>query len=478
MLTGEPLAVHKKIGDKVIAGSINMTGSFLFEVHGVGDKTVLSEIINLVKSAQMSKPKLAKLADKVAKVFIPAMILIAISTALIWWYFGPEPKVFYAVSTFMTILIIACPCAVGLAVPVALMVGLGRSAIKGVLIRDTSCLSNMDKLDYVLLDKTGTITEGKPTVMAVETATAYTVKDCLTLIKALESGSEHPLSGAILNCQPEIKADMKVSGFTMVSGSGIMGKIKGKTYFVGSKDWIKSKLKMESQRPAGGELNQTCTFERVVLQKKLEFPESSLFINNHFTQVFLADEHNVLARIDISDAIKHDSELAINQLRKNGMKVAMVTGDNQENANYIASHVGLDAVYANCKPEDKINIVKTLQQNHVVAFVGDGINDAPSLVQADVGIAMGGGTDVALQSAGIMLMRSSLVGVNDAITIGRAMNRNMQQNLFGSFIYNIIAVGIAAGTLYPFWHILLNPIIASIAMSLSSITVILNALRL
>lgn len=450
MLTGESLAVHKKLDDKVIAGSINTTGSFLFKVDGVGDDTVLSEIIQLVKSAQMSKPLLSKLADKVAKVFIPAMALIAVSTALIWWFIGPEPKAFYAISTFMTILIISCPCAVGLAVPVALMVGLGRSACKGVLIRDTSCLSSINKLDYVLLDKTGTITEGKPAVMALETAASYTVKDCLLLIKALESKSEHPLAGAILGCQPEIQADLMVEDFEMVSGSGISGKMGGKTYFVGSRDWIKEELKIES----------------------------SLFINNHFTQVFLADEHNVLARIDISDAIKLDSELAIKELRKNGMKVAMVTGDNQENANYIASLVGLDAVYANCKPQDKINIVKILQQNYIVAFVGDGINDAPSLVRADVGIAMGGGTDVALQSASIILMRSSLVGVNDAIRIGRAINRNMQQNLFGSFIYNIIAVAIAAGVLYPVWHILLNPIIASVAMSLSSITVILNALRL
>jgi len=450
MLTGEPLAVHKQVDDKVIAGSINTIGSFLFEVRGVGADTVLSEIIKLVKSAQMSKPGLSKLADRVAKVFIPVMILIAIITALVWWFIGPEPRDFYAVSTFMTILIIACPCAVGLAIPVALMVGLGRSASKGVLIRDTSCLSNIDKLDYVLLDKTGTITEGKPSVIAVETSASYTVKDCLRLIKVLESKSEHPLAGAILSCQPDIQADGVVEDFTMVSGNGIKGKINGKAYFVGSSDWIRQELKIDS----------------------------SLFINNHFSQVFLADEHRVLARIDISDAIKHDSELAIKKLRQNGMKVAMVTGDNQENANYIASQVGLDAVYANCKPQDKINIVKTLQQNYIVAFVGDGINDAPSLVQADVGIAMGGGTDIAVQSAGITLMRSSLVGVNDAITIGRAIKRNMQQNLFGSFIYNVIAVVIAAGALYPVWHILLNPIIASVAMSLSSITVILNALRL
>jgi Cu+-exporting ATPase len=450
MLTGEPLAVYKKIGDNIIAGSINTQGSFLFEAHKVGDDTLLSEIIQLVKSAQMSKPKLAQIANSVAKIFIPMMILIAIISALIWWFLGPQPKVFYTVSVFMTILLIACPCSVGLAIPVALMVGLGKSATKGILIRDTSCLSNIDKLDYVLLDKTGTITEGRPTVMAIETATSYTVKDILYLVKSLESKSSHPLASAILNCQLDVQADLLVEDFLAIGGCGIQGKINGETYYVGSKEWISGKLQINS----------------------------SLFIDNHFTQMFLSDGQNILARIDIGDAIKPDSENAIKQLRQNGMKVAMVTGDSQENAKYIATLVGLDAVYANCKPQDKIDIIKKLQGDHVVAFVGDGINDAPGLVQADVGIAMGSGIDAALQSAGIILMRSSLVRVNDAIIIGRAINKNMKQNLFGSFVYNVIAVLVAAGVFYPLWHVLLNPIIASIAMSLSSITVILNALRL
>ncbi|MFN7094808.1 MAG: heavy metal translocating P-type ATPase, partial [Burkholderiales bacterium] len=373
--------------------------------------------------------------------------------AAIWWLIGPEPRVFYTVSIFMTILIIACPCSVGLAIPVALMVGLGRSATKGILIRDASCLSDINKLDYVLLDKTGTITEGKPKVIELVTHPEYTAQDCLLLMKALESNSEHPLAHAIINYQPELQPRLTVEDFKMVAGGGLSGQIEDKQYFVGSKNWLSSEV------PHG--------------------TNSNLLVDNHFTQVFLADEDKVLARVDITDAVKPDSAAAIKVLQAKGIKVAMVTGDNQDNADYIARQVKLDSVYANCKPQDKINIVKELQrQGHIVAFVGDGINDAPSLTQANVGIAVGNGTDIAIQSANITLMRNSLIGVSDAIVIGKAINNNMRQNLFGSFVYNSIAVVVAAGALYPVAQILLNPIIASAAMSLSSITVILNAMRL
>ena len=450
MLTGEPLPIHKKINGNVIAGSVNTNGTFIFSVTGVGGETLLSEIINLVRSAQMSKPALAKLADNVAKIFVPTIIIFAILTALIWLVIGPEPRVFYGVSTFMTILIIACPCSVGLAIPVALMVGLGKSASKGVLIRNASCLTSLSNLSYVLLDKTGTITEGKPTVIGMETKEADTEQECLHLLKALENNSEHPIASAILNYLPDLQPNILVEEFIMVSGSGVRAKINGKTYLAGSKEWMLEENHLQS----------------------------NLFIDNHCTQVFLSDTKNILARIDINDKVKPDSAKAIHDLYQMGLNVAMVTGDNKENANYIASLVGLDTIYASCKPADKINIVKQLQQTYTVAFVGDGINDAPSLIQADVGIAIGGGTDVAMQSADITLMRGSLTLLKDTILIGHAINRNMRQNLFGSFIYNTVAVFIAAGLLYPIWHILLNPIIASLAMSLSSITVILNALRL
>lgn len=447
MLTGESLAVNKKTGDTVIAGSISVDGAFLFSVEKVGSDTVLSEIINLVKSAQMSKPELAKIADKVTKIFVPAIILIAIITSLIWWFIGPEPRILYTFSTFMTILIISCPCSVGLAVPVALMVGLGKSAAKGILIRNPGCLSNIAKLEYVLLDKTGTITQGKPSVISLITEPGYDTDECLRLFKTLEQNSGHPLAWAILNYKPEIEPNLTVENFTVISGSGISGKINGKTYLVGTKELAGKKI------------------------------SSNLFVENHFTQVFLSDTNKILARIDISDTIKPDSALAIRQLQRSGVKVAMATGDNQDNANYIANLINLDKVYANCKPRDKLNIIKQLRPA-IVAFVGDGINDAPGLVQADVGIAIGSGTDIAIESADIILMRDSLLGVAQAIAIGSAINRNMRQNLFGSFIYNTAAVLIAAGILYPIWHILLNPIIASAAMSLSSITVIMNALRL
>lgn len=449
MLSGEPLAINKKPGDKVIAGSINTNGVFIFSVTAIGSNTVLAEIIQLVKSAQMSKPPLAKLADKVAKVFVPAVIVIAACSAILWLTFGPTPKIFYSVSVFMTVLIIACPCSVGLAIPVALMVGLGRSATKGILIRDASCLNIISKLDYVLVDKTGTITSGKPEV--VDFVTTIEANKYLELAKALESNSEHPLAHAVLTYKPTVVSTYKVTDFAMVSGGGISGIIDGTKYFLGSSNWLSNIVKS---------------------------PNTLDDQNNH-TRIFLADENQVLARLDISDTIKPDSILAIEKLHNMGIKVAMVTGDNEDNAMHIAGLVKIDQVYANKKPGDKIKVVQELQaKGQKVAFVGDGINDAPSLAQANVGIAIGNGSDIAMNSANITLMKNSLLGISDAITIGQKINKNMYQNLFGSFIYNSAAVIIAAGALYPIWHILLNPIIASIAMSLSSITVIFNALRL
>jgi Cu+-exporting ATPase len=451
MITGEPIAIYKKANDKVIAGSINTNGSFTFQASGVGNNTFLAEIIKLVKDAQISKPELAKLADKVAGIFVPTIILIAIFSALIWYFIGPEPKMFYSVSIFMTVLIIACPCSVGLAVPVALMVGLGKSATKGILIRDTSCLSKIDKLDYILLDKTGTITKGKPEVVNFQVSDGYSKSECLSIIKSLENNSEHPLAAAMLTFASNNDTTMlETTEFEMIAGSGLSAVINDIKYYIVSKHYVQNSLHLDSE----------------------------LIVRNHFTQAFLATDNDVLARIDISDTIKDDSINAIKKLQSIGLKVAMVTGDNQENAEYIAEQIGLDKVYANCKPQDKIEIVKSMQENYNVAFVGDGINDAPSLVQADVGIAIGSGTDIAMQSAQITLINSSLDGISKAITIGKSINKNMKQNLFGSFVYNTLAVAIAAGALYPFGHVLLNPIIASTAMSLSSITVILNALRL
>lgn len=451
MLTGESMAISKKPGEKVIAGTININGMFLFTVTSVGDHTLLARIIELVRTAQMSKPNLAKLADRVASIFVPTIIMIAIIAAIIWWIYAPLPRGFYTLSVFMTILIIACPCSVGLAIPVSLMVGLSKSAQHGILIKEPDVLGVMNKLDYVLLDKTGTITEGKPQVVGFVTKYNQNCDEYLKIMKGLEKNSEHPIATAILNYHQDILNTLEITNFARINNGGIQGMVNGKKYWLGSQTWVATQVKTPNLITA----------------------------NNHFTQIFLADETGFLARADIFDQVKPDSAIAIDKLNQMGIKVAIVSGDTNENVTEVAHQVGIDTIYPNCKPQDKIKIVYDLQhQKNRVAFVGDGINDAPSLTQADVGIAIGGGTDVAIQSADITLISNSLIGVSQAINIAKAINRNMQQNLFGSFIYNILAVAIAAGILYPIWHILLNPIIASVAMSLSSITVIMNALRL
>ncbi len=447
MLTGEAIAIHKTIENKVAAGTINTTGSFLFKALAVGTKTMLAEIVELVKTAQMSKPELSKIADKVSLIFVPAIISIAVIAAILWLVLGPEPRIFHMISVFMTVLIIACPCSVGLAIPVALIVGLGKSAAFGVLIRDASCLDAMNKLDYILLDKTGTITEGKPQVINFISS----FNDALNIMKTIESNSEHPIAKAILSYKPEIMNNLSCNDFQSEAGMGISGIINEKRYFIGSENYIVGKIKISNAFKA----------------------------KTSYTQIFLANEYEVLARVDIADKIKSDSAAAIAKIRGNGIKIAMVTGDNEANAMAIAKQVNIDKVYANCSPTEKVNIIHNLRNNkYVVAFVGDGINDAPSLATADVGIAMGGGTDIAMQSANITLLQNSLFGIHKAILVGKAINRNMQQNLLGAFIYNVVAVIIATGLFYPVWHVLLNPIIASITMSLSSITVIMNALRL
>lgn len=449
MLSGEAIPLHKKIGSKVIAGSINTSGSFCFSVVAVGGNTVLAEIITLIKNAQNSKPKLAKLADKIAGIFVPVIILIALIAATIWYLIGPAPQIFYAISIFMTVLIIACPCSVGLAIPTSLMVGLGRSAHHGILIQKPTCLEAITKLDYILLDKTGTITEGKPQVTYIQSNNP----DGLSIAKSLEQNSEHPLAQAILNYKPEILAS-PVAHFNSVTGGGVTGEINQVQYYAGNLNWIK----------------------QVSIANDIE---QYMDETSHATQVFIANSDTILARIDIADNIKTDSALAIKQLKALGIKVAMVTGDNQNSANYIAKLAGIDQIYADTNPHEKVALVQRLQnQGLIVAFVGDGVNDSPSLTQSDVGMAIGNGADIAIQSADITLIKSSLTGIVEAIAIGRAISRNMRQNLFGSFIYNSIAVVIAAGALYPTWHILLDPVIASIAMSLSSITVVANANRL
>lgn len=451
MLSGEPLPVYKTVGDKVSSGTINTSGAFTYQISAVGGNTLLGEIIKLVKSAQLTKPPLAKLADKIARIFVPTIIIIAAVSGLIWYFLVANDNFATGLAVFMTVLIIACPCSVGLAIPVALMVGIGRGAAQGILIRDASCLGQIDKLQVVLFDKTGTLTIGKPQVVGFEHSQEISATNALQILKNLELNSEHPLAHALLRYQPEIIANNHSEKFKSVAGKGVSAMINNITYYAGSAIWM----------------------------KEMELVDSELLTDNNYSQIYLATQDKILVRVDISDILKPDTIQTIAALKAQGLSVAMVTGDNQSSANHIAQQAGINEVFAECKPQDKIAIVKQYQaQGKIVAFVGDGINDAPSLAQADIGIAIGGGTDIALQTASISLLRGQLTAVDDALKLARKINLNMRQNLFGSFIYNSLAVAVAAGALYPLWGILLNPIIASVVMSLSSITVIGNALRL
>jgi len=451
MLSGEPLPVYKTISDKVSSGTINTSGAFTYRVSAVGGNTLLGEIIKLVKSAQLTKPPLAKIADKVARIFVPTIIIIAAVSGLIWYFLAASDNFATGLAVFMTVLIIACPCSVGLAIPVALMVGIGRGAAQGILIRDASCLGQIDKLQVVLFDKTGTLTVGKPQVVNFEHSQEISATKALQILKNLELNSEHPLAHALLRYQPEIIANNHSEEFKSIAGKGVSAIIDDITYYAGSAAWM----------------------------KEMGLIDSKLIIDNHYSQIYLATQDKILARVDISDILKPDTTQTVAKLKAQGLSVALVTGDNRSSAKHIAQQAGIGEIFAECKPQDKIAIVKQYQaQGKIVAFVGDGINDAPSLAQAEIGIAIGGGTDIALQTASISLLRGQLSAVDDALKLARKINLNMRQNLFGSFIYNSLAVAIAAGALYPLWGILLNPVIASVVMSLSSITVIANALRL
>lgn len=452
MVNGEPIPIHKKVGDEIISGTINVDGVVTFNVTRVGEKTLLAGIINLVKEAQLSKPDLAKLADQIVKVFIPIILLIAAIISIIWYFIAAENNLYTALTIFMTVLIIACPCSVGLAIPVSLMVGVGRGATKGILIRDPSCLGSVSKLDTLFVDKTGTLTEGKPQVLALNHSQTVTKLEVWSILASSEKNSNHPLAKAIINYTSKLElTSYEVTDFSLINGYGIKFLIGDLSYCAGSASWVK------------------------------EFAEDKdgLLVDNCFSQVYLARDNLIIARVDIADKLKDDSIEAVKRFKQYGLEVIMLTGDNETSAKVIANECNIEQVYASCSPYDKIRLVEEFQhKGQVVGFVGDGINDAPSLAKADVGIAMGNGSDIALQSAHISLLRNSLIGVSDALLLANKINRNMRENLFGAFIYNSVAVLVAAGALYPWFHVLLNPVIASVAMSLSSLTVIGNALRL
>ncbi|WP_048961242.1 copper-exporting P-type ATPase CopA [Enterobacter bugandensis] len=455
MLTGEPIPQQKSQGDAVHAGTVVQDGSVLFRASAVGSHTTLSRIIRMVRQAQSSKPEIGQLADKISAIFVPVVVGIALLSAAIWYFFGPAPQIVYTLVIATTVLIIACPCALGLATPMSIISGVGRAAEFGVLVRDADALQRASTLDTIVFDKTGTLTEGKPQVVAVSTA-GIAQEDALRLAAALEQGSSHPLARAILD-KANASALPQVSNFRTLRGLGVSGEADGHALLLG---------------------NQALLNENGVDTSALE-EELKAQASRGATPVLLAVDGKAAALLAVRDPLRQDSVDALQRLHRAGYRLVMLTGDNPTTANAIAKEAGIDEVIAGVLPDGKADAIKNLQsQGRQVAMVGDGINDAPALAQADLGIAMGGGSDVAIETAAITLMRHSLMGVADALAISKATLRNMKQNLLGAFVYNSLGIPVAAGILWPLTGTLLNPVVAGAAMALSSITVVSNANRL
>ncbi len=458
MLTGEPIPVEKTVGYEVVAGTMNQSGSFLFTATRIGRDTALAQIIKSVRQAQSSKPEIARLADKISSVFVPAVVAISVLTFISWYALGPDPSLGYAFVTSMTVLVIACPCALGLATPISVMVAVGRAAQSGILIRKGDALQSAGKITCLILDKTGTVTEGKPTVSTIEKWADYDEDTLLKFAASIESGSEHPLAASVLAAaeQRQIKLE-KVTEFTAIAGHGVSAKINDQSVLFGNKALMDQ---------------QGVKFTR--FDNKLE-KLSAL----GQTPMLLAVDHKIVGVIAVSDPIKKDSASAVKALTDLGIRIIMVTGDNQITAHAIAKQAGIAEVRAQVLPQDKAAVVKALQQaGEIVGMVGDGINDAPALAQADVGFAIGTGTDVAIESADVVILQGSLLKVPEAIALSKATVVNIKQNLIGAFFYNTISIPVAAGLLYPLFGVLLNPMIAGLAMAMSSVTVVTNANRL
>ncbi|EKW5588361.1 copper-exporting P-type ATPase CopA [Raoultella planticola] len=456
MLTGEPIPQQKTDGDTLHAGTVVQDGSVLFTASAVGSQTTLARIIRMVRQAQSSKPEIGQLADKISAVFVPAVVVIALFSAAIWYFFGPAPQIVYTLVIATTVLIIACPCALGLATPMSIISGVGRAAEYGVLVRDADALQRASQLDTIVFDKTGTLTEGKPQVVAVKTFAEVDEPTALRLAAALEQGSSHPLARAIIEKAADSQLPV-VNNFRTLRGLGVSGEAEGRTLLLG---------------------NQALLNEQKIATAAVE-SEIAAQASQGTTPVLLTIDGQVAALFAIRDPLRSDSVAALARLHRQGYRLVMLTGDNPTTANAIAKEAGIDEVIAGVLPDGKADAIKRLQsQGHQVAMVGDGINDAPALAQADVGIAMGGGSDVAIETAAITLMRHSLNGVADALAISKATLRNMKQNLLGAFVYNSLGIPIAAGILWPLTGTLLNPVVAGAAMALSSITVVSNANRL
>jgi Cu+-exporting ATPase len=458
MVTGESIPVEKTIGDEVVGATLNKTSTFKFKATKIGKDTMLAQIIKMVEEAQGSKPPIARLVDIIASYFVPAVIGAAVITFVIWYFFGPVPALTYAVLNFVAVMIIACPCALGLATPTSIMVGTGKGAEHGVLIRGGEALETAHKLNAIVLDKTGTITKGEPVVTDIVTAAEYQTKEILQLAASAEKGSEHPLGDAIVKKarENELRLEEPVD-FNAIPGHGIEAFVSGKHLLLGNTKLMNDK-----------------DIHLADMKQKAEALSS-----DGKTPMWVAVDGKIAGIIAVADTLKDNSRAAVAALHHFGLEVIMLTGDNQRTANAIARQIGIDRVLAEVLPEVKAGEVKKLQaEGKKVAMVGDGINDAPALAQADVGIAIGTGTDVAMESADITLISGDLTGLVTAISLSKATIRNIKQNLFWAFAYNSILIPVAAGVLFPFFGILLNPIFAAAAMGLSSVTVVTNALRL
>lgn len=459
MLTGEPLPVEKAIGAKISGGTLNTTGGIVMKAERVGSETMLAQIVNLVAQAQRSRAPIQALADKVAGWFVPTVLAIAALTFVAWFIFGPEPRLAYALTNAVAVLIIACPCALGLATPMSVMVGIGRGAQIGVLIRNAEAIEKLAQLDTLAVDKTGTLTEGKPKLAQVLPVNGFAEPELLRLTASLEQGSEHPLAHAVVMAAREQTLSLEAAkDFQSTTAGGVTGTVAGRKVLVGKPAFLREKGVAD-----------------IEALEKLAAPHQA----EGATAIFVAIDGRAAGVLTVADPVKATTTQALAELRELGVSVLMLTGDNSRTAEAVARRIGIADFQAGVTPHDKHEKVKSLKAaGRSVGMAGDGINDAPALAAADVGIAMGTGTDIAMESAGVTLVKGDLRGIVRAIKLGRAMMRNIRQNLFFAFIYNALGIPVAAGLLYPFFGVLLSPIIAGVAMSLSSVSVITNALRL
>jgi Cu+-exporting ATPase len=458
LVTGESMPVAKAPGDKLIGGTLNQTGSFVMRAEKVGRDTMLAQIVQMVAEAQRSRAPIQRLADMVAGWFVPAVIAIAAVAFIAWSIWGPDPAMGYAMIAAVTVLIIACPCALGLATPMSIMVGVGRGAGAGVLIKNAEALERFEKVDTLVVDKTGTLTEGKPRVTAVVPADGFDPDELLRLAASLERGSEHPLAAAVVAAAQEKGLPLaETEAFESLTGKGLTGTIAGKRVALGNRALL-SQFGIEADTLEG---------------------RANALRAEGATVIFIAVDGRAAGLLAIADPIKATTPTAIHALKGDGIRIVMLTGDNRTTAQAVAARLGIDEVEAEVLPEDKSKVVKRLRDGgRVVAMAGDGVNDAPALAAADIGVAMGTGTDVAMESAGVTLLKGDLQGIVRARRLSEATMRNIRQNLFFAFIYNMAGVPVAAGVLYPFLGILLSPIFAAAAMALSSVSVVGNALRL